>query len=171
MNATMTFTNRISQTLHEEHCATVALMERLEQLLARYRRGGAPPVSEPGLARLLLDLSTGVEAEVQRHFDFEENRLFALLRETGDEAIAAHLTDEHRAIRPVGAQLAKLARAAADRGFEQATWEQFRRLGQELCERILAHVQKEEMALLPILEDGMDAETEARLLEEYLETT
>ena len=38
MNAAVMFTNRISQTLHEEHCATVALMERLEQLLARHRR-------------------------------------------------------------------------------------------------------------------------------------
>ena len=38
----MTFTNRISQTLHDEHGATVALMERLEQLLARGRRAGPP---------------------------------------------------------------------------------------------------------------------------------
>jgi hypothetical protein len=30
----MSFTNRISQTLHEEHRATIALMERLEQLIA-----------------------------------------------------------------------------------------------------------------------------------------
>ena len=169
MNAAVMFTNRISQTLHEEHCATVALMERLEQLLARYRRGGAPPVSEPGLVRLLLDLSTGVEAEVQRHFDFEENRLFALLRETGDEAIAAHLTDEHRVIRPLGAVVAKLAREAAAQGFDEATWSKFRRQAQELCQRLLAHVEKEEMALLPLLQDGMDADTEARLLDEYLE--
>jgi hemerythrin-like domain-containing protein len=166
----MTFTNRISQTLHEEHRATVALVERLEQLLARHRRGRAPDIGEPGLARLLLDLSIGVEAELPRHFDFEENRLFAFLQVTGDDAIAAHLADEHRAIRPIGAEVAKLARGAADRGFEQATWEEFRRLGQEFCERILAHVQKEEVALLPILEDSMDADTEARLLDEYLES-
>jgi hemerythrin-like domain-containing protein len=164
------FTNRISQTLHEEHCATVALIERLEQLLARHRRSGVPDIGDPGLARLLLDLSTGVEAEVQRHFDFEENRLFPFLQATGDEAIAAHLTDEHRAIRPIGAKIAKLARSAADRGFEQGTWEEFRGLGDELCERILTHVQKEEMALLPILEDSMDADTEARLLDEYLQS-
>ena len=31
---------------------------------------------------------------------------------------------------------------------------------------MLAHVQKEEMALLPLLEEGMDAETEAALYEE-----
>jgi hemerythrin-like domain-containing protein len=170
VNATMGFTNRISQTLHEEHRSTVALVERLEQLLARHRRTGAPDIGEPGLARLLQELSTGVEAEVQRHFDFEETRLFPILQASGDEAIAAHLTDEHQAIRPIGASLAKLARGAADRGFEQGTWDEFRGLGQELCERMLAHVQKEEMALLPMLEDNMDADTEARLLDEYLQS-
>ena len=55
----MSFTNRISQTLHDEHGATVALMERLEQLLARGRRG-APDKADSNVARLLSDLSTGV---------------------------------------------------------------------------------------------------------------
>ena len=35
---------------------------------------------------------------------------------------------------------------------------------------MLAHVQKEEMALLPLLEDHMDSETESQLVMEYLET-
>ncbi len=167
----MTFTNRISQTLHEEHRSTIALVERLEQLLARHPRGAAPDISERGIAQLLSDLSTGVKAELQRHFDFEENRLFAFLNASGDGAIAAHLTDEHHALRPMVAEIVGLARGAADRGFDQATWVEFRRLGQDFCERILAHVQKEEMALLPILDDSMDTDTEARLVEEYLEST
>lgn len=166
----MSFTNRISQTLHEEHCATVTLMERLEQLLARYQRGHPPDISDRGVAQLLLDLSTGMETEVLRHFDFEENRLFTYLNAIGDDAIGAHLADEHRTLRPIGAEIAKLARGAAAQGFDEAKWDEFRRLGQELCERILAHIQKEEMALLPLLEDRMDADTEARLLEEYLES-
>ena len=35
----MSFTNRISQMLHQEHRATVALMERLEQLIGRLGAG------------------------------------------------------------------------------------------------------------------------------------
>jgi hypothetical protein len=31
------------------------------------------------------------------------------------------------------------------------------------------HAQKEDMALLPMLEDNMDAETEARLYQDYVE--
>ena len=165
----MSFTNRISQAIHEEHRATIALMERLEQLLARHRR--APPdTSAAGVTQLLADLAAGVEADVRRHFDFEEGRLFAYLEAVGDEAIGAHLTDEHSAMRPLGMRLAEVAREAAARGFNEASWAEFRRLGQEFCERVIAHVQKEEMALLPLLEETMDADAEMRLYEEYVAT-
>ena len=65
--------------------------------------------------------------------------------------------------------MAALARAASANGFDAAKWNEFRMLGAELCERLLAHVQKEEMALLPLLEENMDADTEARLYREYVE--
>jgi hemerythrin-like domain-containing protein len=165
----MSFTNRISQTLHDEHGATVALMERLEQLLARGRRGGPPDTSDSNVARLLSDLSTGVAAEVERHFAFEEDHLFTYLAEMGDVGIGAHLTSEHAAMRPLGARVATIARSAAAKGFTPAEWEEFTRLGQQLGDLMLQHVQKEEMALLPVIEETMDAETEARLYQEYVE--
>ena len=164
----MTFTNRISQTLHDEHRATIALMERLEQLIARYRRS-VPDVSDQGVTQLLSDVATGVAAEVKRHFDFEERHLFAYLDAIGDSSIGAHLTEEHSAMRPVGIRLSEMAREAEARGFNQMTWAEFRLLGGELCERMLAHIQKEEMALLPLCEESMDSETEARLYQEYVE--
>ncbi|HXX09811.1 MAG TPA: hemerythrin domain-containing protein [Pseudolabrys sp.] len=165
----MSFTNRISQTLHDEHGATVALMERLEQLLARGRRGGPPDKSDSNVARLLSDLSAGVESEVERHFAFEEDHLFTYLEAMGDAGIGEHLTSEHEAMRPLGKRVAALARAALANGFTPAEWEEFTRLGQELGDLMLAHVQKEEMALLPVIEDNMDSETEARLYQEYVE--
>ncbi len=165
----MTFTNRISQALHDEHGATVALMERLEQVLARGRRSGPPNTKDSNIARLLTDLSTGVEAEVERHFAFEEDHLFTYLEAMGDAGIGAHLTSEHAAMRPLGVRVAAIARAAAANGFKPAEWDEFARLGQELGDCMLAHVQKEEMALLPVIEEVMDAETEARLYQEYVE--
>jgi len=166
----MRFTNRISQALHEEHRATVALMERLEQLIARHRRGDPPDTRDSAVAKLLSDLTTGLEHEVQRHFAFEEDRLFTYLGAAGNEAIGAHLTDEHTVMRPLGDQVVKLAREAMTTGFDGPKWKEFCRVGHELCERLLAHVQKEEMALLPLIEESMDAETEASLVQEYLET-
>ncbi len=164
----MTFTNRISQALHDEHSATVALMERLEQMLARGRRGEPPNADDGTVARLLSDLA-GLEAEIGRHFTFEEDHLFTYLEAMGDVGIGQHLTDEHKTIRPLAARVIALARAAAGKGFAPEEWDQFSRLGRELGDRLLAHVQKEEMALLPVIEEAMDAETEARLYEDYVE--
>ena len=165
----MSFTNRISQALHDEHGATVALMERLEQMLARARRSGPPDTANSTVARLLSDLSTSMEAEVERHFAFEENHLFTYLEAMGDGGIGAHLTSEHAAMRPLAVRIAAIARAAAANGFTPADWEEFMRLSQELGDCMLAHVQKEEMALLPVIEETMDSETEARLYHEYVE--
>jgi hemerythrin-like domain-containing protein len=164
----MSFTNRISQTLHEEHGATIALLERLEQLIARHRRS-PPDIGDRAVRQLLSDLATGVAAEVQRHFDFEEHQLFAYLDAIGDSVIGAHLTEEHSAMRPLGIRLSEMARAAVTSGFDEISWNEFRRLGGELCERMLAHIQKEEMALLPLFEESMDSETESRLYQVYVE--
>lgn len=164
----MSYVNRISQALHDEHGATVALMERLEQMLARNRRG-PPDIADSNVSRLLSDLSNSVETEIGRHFDFEENHLFTFLEAMGDAGIGEHLTTEHNTMRPVGARVAEIARAAAANGFTSAEWDEFKRLGQELGDSMLAHVQKEEMALLPVIEENMDSETEARLYEEYVE--
>jgi hemerythrin-like domain-containing protein len=136
--------------------------------MARHR-GTAPNRDDQIVAQLLSDLSTGVQSEVERHFDFEERQLFPYLEAAGDDAIGAHLTSEHEAMRPLGLRLATLAREASAQGFDQAKWEEFRRVGLELCERMLAHVQKEEMALLPLLDEVMDADSEARLYENYVE--
>ena len=161
-----TFTHRISQVLHEEHRATVALVERLEQLIARHRRA-LPDTTDRNVAQLLADLSSGLEAEVERHFAFEEERLFGYLAEAGDTEISAHLTDEHNAMRPLGKHVAALARTASAQGLDQEKWNEFCRLGQELAERMLAHIQKEEMALLPMIDEMIDAETDAHLCQEY----
>ncbi len=161
----MEFSNRVSQKLHDEHMATVALLERLE------RFAGArtpPPAGDAAANRLLGDLVTAFETEVWRHFDFEEEHLFTFLEQGGDAEIGAHLTDDHRVIRPLGARIIAMARSARPQGFDEASWAEFRRLSGEMCDRLNDHVQKEEAALVPLLEDQMDAETEARLYEEYV---
>jgi hemerythrin-like domain-containing protein len=159
------FSNPISQTLHEEHCATIALMERLEGLIRRRR--DLPNTSDAMTKQLLRELAVGVEAEVKRHFDFEENHLFTYLESIGDHAIGAHLTEEHSMMRPLGERLAALARTAESEGFDKARWDEFCRVGAEFIERMLVHVQKEEMALLPLIDDAMDSDTRARLFEAY----
>ena len=162
------FANRITQRLHEEHRATVSLMKRLEALITSQRREAPEATGGSVASHLLREIAGSVESEVKRHFDFEEQSLFSLLEAIGEAAIAAHLTEEHAAMCPLWKQLAALARAAATAGFDEAHWSEFRRVGLELSERMLAHIQKEEMALLPLIEESMDAETEERLYDLYV---
>jgi hemerythrin-like domain-containing protein len=163
----VTFSNRICQTLHDEHAAAMALLERIAHLVGRHPRGKPPDANDRAVAQLLSEIAPAIEADIKRHFAFEESELFPYLAAAGASAIGAHLTEEHRAIRPLGLRLAALSRAATA-GFDGASWDEFRKIGQELCDRLLAHAQKEDMALLPLLEDTMDAETEAKLYDEYV---
>ena len=162
----MTFSNRICQTLHDEHLANIALLQRVGQLLAQ---GRDPPDNDQAVQRLLSDLDSGMAREVKRHFDFEERALFAYLDSIGESAIGAHLTQEHSVLRPLITQLCETAHATKERGFDAGSWNQFRRLGAELCGQRSAHIHKEEMALLPLIEDNMDPETEIRLYQDYME--
>ena len=161
----MNFSNRICQTLHDEHLANIALLQRVGQLLAQ---GRDPPNNDQPVQRLLSDLDSGMANEVKRHFDFEERALFAYLDSIGESAIGAHLTQEHSMLRPLVAQLCETAHATKEHGFNAESWNQFRRLGAELCGQLSAHIHKEEMALLPLIEENMDPETEIRLYQDYM---
>lgn len=163
-----TFGNRVCQALEQDHRTNIALLLRLEALIAGRPRL-PPDVADPAVQQLLSELATAVAVEVGRHFDFEENELFSYLDTIGENVIGADLTEEHAVIRPLVMRLTEAARQAGARGFDEATWKEFRRLGIELCERLPGHIQKEDMALLPLIEDNMDAETEARLYQEYVE--
>jgi hemerythrin-like domain-containing protein len=154
------FANRISQTLHEEHSATIELMERLEAMIPRKTPldAGNP---------LLRDLAAAIEADTIRHFDFEEQHLFPMLASVGDQLIGDHLTEEHSFMRPVAERLKSLCDTAQQNGFDDESWKQFQRVGAEFVQRMLIHVQKEEMALLPLIDGTMDSATEERLHEVY----
>ncbi|MCL4791398.1 MAG: hemerythrin domain-containing protein [Gammaproteobacteria bacterium] len=160
-------TSHISQALHQDHEATVAFTERLETLLARHPRQ-PPDAADPLVAKLLRDLPAMLDTEISRHFDFEEAELFRHLAEAGEEDIGTHLSEEHDAMRPLGRRLIELIGPALVQGFDDAGWKEFRTVGAELCERMVMHVQKEEMVLLPLIETSLDAETDASLYADYM---
>jgi hemerythrin-like domain-containing protein len=147
----MEFDRRISRRLHEEHAATLALWGRVEQMLA-----------SGGLDRALLrDAAAALAGEVSRHFEFEESALFPRLATAGEGDIAELLCEEHAAIRAAAARF--------ERALERGTESELKPLAFEIAERIVAHVQKEEMSLLPALEDLIDEETDHELELAYAE--
>ncbi|MBE7417881.1 MAG: hemerythrin domain-containing protein [Ideonella sp.] len=161
----MNWERETSRVLEQEHRENLELMAQLEARLARAGRN--VNLAEPELARLLTQLAGHLEREVARHFDFEEQELFPRLQEAGDGDIVALLTDEHAAIREVAAELQPLARAAGRGELAAADTPLLVRSTMELIERQMAHIQKEGMALLPLLEDLLDEDTDRELAMAY----
>lgn len=159
------YSNRVCQKLHDEHMATLALLERLERFVAN----NTPPAAADTSARtLLVDLAVAFENEVWRHFAFEEEHLFDYFNQSGDTEMAQHLTGEHAQIRSIGLPIIAMARMAAASVFLPPAWSEFRLLSRQLAEQLSTHAQKEEGVLIPLLQDAMDSDTEERLYIDYV---
>ena len=161
MNATLQ--THVTRTLHDEHMATLRLIERLDALLGRHGPGSIPDIAEAGTAALLRDFARAVALEIGPHFDFEEVYLFPRLLDAGEREMVSLLSEEHGRIRPVALRLAELARLGGEAGFATPQWAEFSAAGADLSESLASHVQKEEMGMLPILDDLLDAETDGML--------
>lgn len=146
----MEFNRHISRRLHEEHEATLVLWSRVEASLA----AGRPD------AGLLKSAAAALAEELDRHFAFEEAELFPRLAAAGEADIGLLLADEHATIREVGREFIALAKG-------EPGSPRLRALGLELAERLVSHVQKEEMSLLPSLDDLLDEDADQELSASY----
>jgi DUF438 domain-containing protein len=146
----MEFNRHISRRLHEEHEVTLALWSRVEASLAANRPDAA----------LLRSAAAALAEELDRHFAFEESELFPRLAAAGESDIGSLLADEHATIREVGREFIALVKAEPGNA-------RLRPLGLELAERLVAHVQKEEMSLLPSLDDLLDDDADRELSSTY----
>ncbi len=163
----MDFQRQTSRRLYEEHLATLQLLGRVERVFTG-RAGAYPPAAGdaewPPFVRALL---AAIAVEVARHFEFEEHDLFPRLEEAGDGDLAALLNEEHATIRAVAQPLAELLRQALADGLQPQQWQTMKTLALEFSERLGSHAQKEDGALLPVLESLLDEDTDRELFGAY----
>jgi len=157
----MNFPGQVCRVLDDEHRTNLDLLGKVEQALTRATRPDA------ALAPLMAQLARALENDIDRHFRFEEESLFPLMADAGDGEMAGLLVEEHGAIREVAEELLPLARAAAGGTIDEAGWSALRRNAMEFVERQVAHIQKETMALLPLLADLLDEEADRELAFAY----
>ena len=142
--------SQVSRRLHEEHVAVIALCGRLEASLA----SGKPD------AALLRAALAAIDEEVERHFVFEERELFPRLKEAGEGDLVDLLLEEHASVRDAARRFAAAAR-------QDPPGAELRPAGLEFAERLSSHAQKEEMSLLPALDNLLDESTDAELILGY----
>ena len=137
---------QVCRRLHEEHVEVIALCDRL----AAGRQD----------ATLLRTAAAALTGEVERHFAFEEAELFPRLRDAGEGDLVELLLEEHASVRSAAREF--IAGVA-----ENPLAARLKALGLEVAERLASHAQKEEMSLLPVLEDLLDEETDHELASAY----
>jgi iron-sulfur cluster repair protein YtfE (RIC family) len=154
-----------SRRLHEEHLAVLSLLERFGQALSRV--AGAPAAGDPVWALLLPQLEAAIEHEVSGHFALEETSLFPILRENNAADLAELLQEEHGVIREVSRPLLGLLKTARGGGLDAPGWMSLKRLGLELVDRLGAHAQMEEGALVPLIDELLDETTDLEIWNNY----
>jgi hypothetical protein len=174
---------RVTRALHDDHMAVIALLQTVSTALGGAGRQAeimttpeTAPAPAPAtthvqidsrLAGILVQLADAVEGEIGAHFALEEDGLFPLLAEAGAGDLGEMLSEEHAIILPLGRRVAALARDGGRNGFDAAGWREFRRLGLEFADLLTAHAEKEEMGLLPLLEEILYSDDDRRLADAY----
>lgn len=161
----MDLQRQLSRKLHEEHVAVIALLGNFGTALGRLR--GAPTAGDPLWEPLLSRLAGALEYEITRHFDLEETQLFPRLHQRGEGELAEMLFEEHEAIRAVARPLLALIARARAGALDEAGWRSLKVAGLELVERLGSHAEKEEGALVPLVDEMLDEKTDEELWMDY----
>jgi hemerythrin-like domain-containing protein len=150
-----------TRILHDDHMVTIALLTEVERVVLS--RQAAPVQNDDETARLIGRLCKALDGEISGHFDFEEVSIFPMLAEYGMTDLGDLLIEEHHVLRNVMNDIVAGAGAVSAKGFSPETWGAFRRLCGELVERLTSHIEKEERALIPELEDALTPEIDTEL--------
>lgn len=161
--------SEVGRMLHEEHEATLSILNELEGIILDRAPDQPMDVTVAEDRGHLERLIHVIDRDVQRHFAFEEEALFPILRQRGAGDMVDLLTEEHQAIRPLAGGIGIIVRDALEAGFDRASWNGFRDQVMELMERESFHIQKEEMGLIRALNVLVDAETDRQLAARYVD--
>ncbi|WP_448190017.1 hemerythrin domain-containing protein [Azospirillum sp. sgz301742] len=161
-------TTQIGRLLHDDHERCLRAVQNLETLLARQGPGKPADLTDPKVRAVLVEAKGVLAQETATHFAFEEEHLFPLLAEVGEQPMVLTLVSEHEAIGPIAEDVVQLITQALKAGaFTSEDWTEVHTLGLELAERQIFHVQKEEMGLLAGIGMMLEPDVDSRLAETY----
>ncbi len=162
----MEMQRQVSRRLHNEHVAILDLLSRFAQALGRVV-AHPPAADDPVWKQLVPSLESALQYEISHHFDFEEEQIFPRLHQSGQGDLAELLFEDHEAIRPkVPPVLALLARVRMGQ-LDEAGWRSLKASGLDLADTLGSHAEKEQGALVPLIDDLIDEATDQELLETY----
>ena len=163
----MEYARATAHAMHDDHMTVLALLDRTEQLVQRHSEDTPPDGAQTETRMLLSDLKAAVHGEIAAHFAFEEDELFPILEDAGADDMTGILKGEHDVLLPLGRRLADLADVVGREGFTTDRWTEFRQLAGAFTTGLRSHVDKEEMGMVPALEDILDEDQDEDLIAGY----
>lgn len=163
----MNFEKNVNRVLHDEHMEVTSLLNRFDGLLVNVDAERGLDVAEPETARLLSEVAAALEGHIDRHFRFEEEALFPELEEAGEGDFVEALREDHANLVPMARRVAVLLKRALANDLSGDEWLKLARLGRVYVGDLTAHAEREEMALLPLLELHLDDDRDVLLWQDY----
>ena len=163
----MGLNRRIPRVLHDDHVAVISMLQRFTAALDDVEPEQVPDIADGGFSGLLGELVIAVDGEIADHFALEEQDLFPALEAAGEGGLGAMLTEEHDVILPLGRRVAQKAELARKNGFDIESWKTFRRMGHEFAGMLIAHAEKEEIGLVPLLDEILEPDEDAQMADAY----
>jgi iron-sulfur cluster repair protein YtfE (RIC family) len=164
----MELQRQISRRLYQEHVTVLELLGTFGRALGRL--GAAPPAASDSAWSVLLGQVAGaLQHEVTRHFQLEEEQLFPRLQARGEGDLTELLLEEHAVIREVSRTLQPLLAKARGGALDAAGWRALKANGLELVERLSSHAEKEQGALVPLVDEILDEATDREIAAAYVD--
>lgn len=152
----------LSELLHCEHLDTLAVAGDLEARVDT-RRAGPIDVGDDADRAQLQALIRIADADIDRHYRFEEEVLFPRLVAAGLGPMVDVLVMEHDAVRAIVGPLRAAAATALGDGFTKETWSRFREGVFDLINSVSFHIQKEELGVIRQLATVLGADADREL--------
>jgi hemerythrin-like domain-containing protein len=162
----MDITRQVNRVLHDEHMHVQGLLNRLGNLLGQ-NFDSAQALACADNQALLAALTPVLAGDLARHFRLEEEELFPRLVDAGEDDMVGLLREEHEALLPLADKVAQWVARAREGTLSTSDWAGFRHVGLAFVELQTSHIEKEELALLPALEDALDEDEDARICLDY----
>lgn len=163
----MEYTRATARAMHDDHMAVNALLDRVERFVEQHGSDDIPDHTRPEVGQLLSELRAAVEGEITSHFSFEEESLFPILEEAGAGDMCAILRRDNQVLLPQGMRLAEIAGPAGRSGFTAESWSEFRRDALTFADGLRGHANKEEMGMVPALEELLEEDQDRDLIARY----
>lgn len=162
------YRNVIADRLSREHQEVTHLMRRLGGFLSLHSISSPPDWSQFESRDLARTLAQTLDYEIRQHFALEEKSIFPFMEDEGLGDLVEILLGDHEELRGLVLEILPcLAVAEKGEALGDKDWATLFRKGNALVTDLIAHIEKEEGGLIPLIEESMNDSVTDAILAQY----